>query len=67
VNEIVKFLAKQHCNPEYDNFVDELNAFGYVVVPKEPAQEMVIVAHNDGHWGSIHDIYRAMLEAAPST
>ena len=51
-------------------FIDTLNANGYVIVPKEPTSEMwaageILIGPSAGEWaaGDARDIYQAMLNA----
>lgn len=64
MDAITKLLGRTPCDPGYDNFVEELYAAGYVIVPKEPTDEMVRAGWCDGRPGSMWDIYRLMLDAA---
>lgn len=38
---------------------------GWKPMPVTPTKEMIAAAHSDGHWGSIPEIYRNLVEAAP--
>ena len=65
--DLEAMAARQPCSLKYDTFLDELAAelddAGYVIVPKEPTETMIRAAHNDARWGTIQDVYRAMVSA----
>lgn len=59
-------MTDDMCKPTADEVrrvVKALRGQGFAVVPAEPAEAMIAAAHNDGRWGSVRDIYRAMLAA----
>ncbi len=38
---------------------------GWKPMPVTPTKEMIAAAHSGGHWGSVPEIYRSLVEAAP--
>jgi hypothetical protein len=60
---LAEVLAKTPCDPEYDSFLDELDAAGYRIVPKVPTAEMIREGH--GVTDYPRGTYLTMLAAAP--
>jgi hypothetical protein len=65
MNTLNALLAKQPCSPDFDSFVDELDAAGYVIVPKHPTYEMVMEGLTPAIPGSVSEIYKEMIKARP--
>jgi hypothetical protein len=67
MDAITKILARTPCDAEYDSFVEELAAAGYVIVPKEPTKDMLSRIFNvmERDNGSYYDAYQTIIAAAP--
>ena len=66
MDAITKILARTPHDAEYDSFMEELDAAGYRIVPKEPTEEQIAAGWIDKEDVNPDEIYRAMLDAAPS-
>jgi hypothetical protein len=69
MSKISDLIAKLPCSPEYDSFLDELDATGWQLVPKEPTDAMMQAglyqSSHDSQWGDLYQGYKDMLAAAP--
>jgi hypothetical protein len=65
MSAIAKLIAGLPIDPNYDTFLEELDATGYAIVPKVATDEMVEAGWCDGRPGSLWETYRRMLAAAP--